>query len=212
VTAASCTGTGFARLDMAYDALGHRITLTETPAAGSVTTTAFTYGGDAVVRETSTTGTTVVTRTFTVDEAGAIVKMHVTGMGTPNDGDYLVTWNGHGDAVELSRIDPDTGLLAPANRFSYGTWGTPTLTTVGGFGDLGFRYRYVGRFDVQWDSSTNVPAGLLYMHARHYSPEIGRFLQPDPSALNLYRDAGNNPATNADPAGYAGGCSHSSTA
>jgi hypothetical protein len=63
--AASCTGTGFARLDMAYDALGHRLTLTETPAAGPATVTAFTYAGDAVVRETSTTGTTTVTRTFT---------------------------------------------------------------------------------------------------------------------------------------------------
>ncbi len=28
------------------------------------------------------------------------------------------------------------------------TWGTPTLSTVTGYGDLGFRYRYVGRFDV----------------------------------------------------------------
>lgn len=28
------------------------------------------------------------------------------------------------------------------------TWGTPTLATLNGYGDLGFRYRYVGRFDV----------------------------------------------------------------
>lgn len=54
-------------------------------------------------------GATTVTRTFTVDEAGSIVKMTVAGMGAPGDGDYLVTWNGHGDAVELARIDPATG-------------------------------------------------------------------------------------------------------
>ncbi len=196
---ASCTGTGFARLDATYDGEGHRIGLTETPASGPATTTVFTYGGDAVGREVATTGSVVVTRTFTTDEAGAIVKMTraTTGGSTADDGTYLVVWNGHGDAVELLRIDPDTGALAPANRFSYDTWGTPTLVTVGTFGDVGFRYRYVGRFDVQWDSSTAVPAGLLYMHARHYSPEIGRFLQPDPSAMeaNLYAYAENSPVT-----------------
>jgi hypothetical protein len=41
------------------------------------------------------------------------------------------------------------------------------------------------------------------MGARHYSPSLGRFLQPDPSALeeNLYRYAGNSPVTNVDPTG-----------
>jgi hypothetical protein len=41
------------------------------------------------------------------------------------------------------------------------------------------------------------------MHARHYSPLTGRFLQPDPSAAetNLYGYAGNNPATTVDPSG-----------
>lgn len=102
-----------------YDGEGHRVRLVETPASGTPTTTDFAYQGDAVVRETAVTGTTTVTRTFTVDEAGSIVRMTVAGMGTPNDGDYLVTWNGHGDAVELARIDPGTGLLSPANRFTY---------------------------------------------------------------------------------------------
>jgi RHS repeat-associated protein len=204
--ATSCTGTGLARLDSVYDGEGHRIRLVETPAGQNPvpTITDFTYEGDKVVREVATTGTTVRTRTFTVDEAGAIVKMVLaTTGGSTDDGTYLVTWNGHGDAVELSRIDLGTGLLTPANRFTYSTWGTPVLQTVGTFGDLGFRYRYVGRFDVQWDSTPAVPAELLYMHARHYSPEIGRFLQPDPSAAeaNLYGYASNSAVSNTDPSG-----------
>jgi RHS repeat-associated protein len=199
----SCTGSGFARLDSVYDGEGHRVRLVETPASGTPTATDFAYQGDAVVRETAVTGTTTVTRTFTVDEAGTIVRMTVAGMGTPNDGDYLVTWNGHGDAVELARIDPGTGLLSPANRFTYSAWGTPALATVGAFGDLGFRYRYVGRHDVQLDSTAGVPAELLYMHARHYIPEVGRYLQPDPSAAeaNLYAYTANSPITNVDPSG-----------
>ena len=41
------------------------------------------------------------------------------------------------------------------------------------------------------------------MHARTYSPTLGRFLQPDPIAAegNLYAYAGNSPITKADPSG-----------
>ena len=96
------------------------------------------------------------------------------------DGTYLVSHNGHGDTIGLAEILGD-GSLAPAARVTYTTWGTPEITSVGTYGDLGFRYLYVGRFDVQWDEFAG--AGLHYVHARHYIPEFGRFLQPDPSAL-----------------------------
>jgi RHS repeat-associated protein len=208
--ASSCTGTP-ARLDMTYDAQGHRIRLVETPAAGGspVVTTDFSYEGERVVREVSTSSAgPIVTRTFTTDEAGAILKMTVvtTGGGsTADDGTYLVTYNGHGDAISLAEIDPTTGVLTTANRVTYSTWGTPAVTTHNGYASLGFRYLYVGRFDVQWDDFAS--AGLLYMHARHYHPEFGRFLQPDPSAqeTNLYAYAGNSPITKIDPSGLRGG-------
>jgi RHS repeat-associated protein len=198
----SCTGTGFYRLDSTYNAEGHRIRLVETPDAGTATTIDFTYEGDKVVREVETGPTEVITRTFTVDEAGTIRKMVYASVpaDATNDGTYLVTYNGHGDAVLLSKVDTDGTLLA-ANRFTYTTWGTPTTSLVGSYGDLGFRYRYVGAHDVQWDGYEG--AGLLYMHARHYHPEFGRFLQPDPSELeaNHYAYAENNPVTKIDPSG-----------
>ncbi len=48
--------------------------------------------------------------------------------------------------------------------------------------------------------------GLLYARARHYEPETGRFLQPEPMGLfqpNLYSYASNNPVVFSDPSGFA---------
>jgi len=46
--------------------------------------------------------------------------------------------------------------------------------------------------------------GLIYLRARYYAPQDGRFTQRDPSGLeaNLYLYAGANPVTNTDPSGY----------
>ena len=119
-------------------------------------------------------------------------------MGSPVD--YVPVWNGHGDAVNLSRLNAD-GTLTLANSYRYETWGKPTTATHNAIPDLGFRFLYVGEFDVQWDAELGL--GLVYMHARHYSPALGRFLQPDPdrSEANLYAYAANNPVTELDPDG-----------
>jgi RHS repeat-associated protein len=64
-------------------------------------------------------------------------------------------------------------------------------------------YTLAGR---EFDTET----GNIYCRARYYSPEIGRFLQQDPSpgdlsspitSVNRYIYAGNNPIMNSDPSG-----------
>ena len=47
------------------------------------------------------------------------------------------------------------------------------------------------------------PSGLLQLGARFYSPQIGRFIQQDPtgSGINWYTYAGNNPVVFIDPDG-----------
>jgi RHS repeat-associated protein len=198
---ATCAA-GFDKVEFTYDAQGHRTQLKTTSAAGAVSTTDFRYQDDAIVEERLTDAahpSGAVVRTYLTDDTGSIVRMTIP-VGETGAGSYLVTWSGHGDALGLWRIESD-GSLTLANSFSYTTWGAPTTATHNGIPDLGFRFLYVGEFDVQWDDPFGL--GLHYMHARHYSPALGRFLQPDPdrSEANLYAYAANSPVTEIDPDG-----------
>lgn len=187
---------GYDKVTFAYDGEGHRTRITTMSAGGSTSTTEFRYQGNAVVEE-KVSGTVV--QRFVTDESGTISKLIVP-TGQPYAGTYLVNWNGHGDALNLLQVNGD-GTTTLANSFTYDSWGRPTTSTHNSIGDLGFRYLYVGEFDVQWDDSFGL--GLHYMHARHYAPSLGRFLQPDPAALenNLHAYVANSPVTGTDPSG-----------
>ena len=191
-----CVGSGFDRVDVEYDGEGHRTKITTTPASGAAVVTTFRYQGDSIAAEYKD-GTLV--REYTVDSSGTISKVTVPA-GQTGTGTYLVTWNGHGDALALYRIESN-GTLTLANSYTYSTWGKPTTTTHNSIADLGFRFLYVGAADVQWDGAYGLD--LLYMHARHYSPSLGRFLQPDPSRQEerLFSYAEDGPITRVDPSG-----------
>jgi RHS repeat-associated protein len=198
--ASACKVSGCAtgdKVTMRYDAEGRRVELVTRPSGGSDTTTTFRYQGDAIAQEL-VAGT--VTRTYVTDDGGAVVKFCDPDCSGSNP-QYLVTWNGHGDAASIWKIDTTTGALTLANSFTYTTWGAPTTTTHNSIADLGFRFLYVGRGGVAWDNAYGL--GLEYMSARHYSPALGRFLQPDPShrSQNLYSYVGDNPVTKVDPSG-----------
>jgi len=200
-----CTGQSL-HFYFAYDADGRRTTkeYTEGGFGGTSELITFRYDGDAITAE-YVDG--VLAREYLVDESGGIVKM-VIPPGQQNPGTYIVNWNGHGDALGLWRIKSD-GSLELANSFLYGTWGgggvqDEAINSATGlpYGDLGFTFLYAGQFGVQYDDF-GFGLDLHYMRARHYSPEFGRFLQPDPSAqeANLYGYANQNPVTNVDPTG-----------
>jgi RHS repeat-associated protein len=78
--------------------------------------------------------------------------------------------------------------------FHYDLTGTPTETSTHGVVDL-----YAGE---RWISELR----LYDLRNRFMSPELGRFLQPDPigfkgDASNLYRYCGNDPVNRSDPTG-----------
>jgi len=198
-----CAGT-YNELEFTYDGEGHRTQIKkyDSGSGTAVATCDFRYQGDAIVEEKLTDAahpSGAVVRSYIVDSSGAATKMAIAA-GETGAGTYLVTWNGHGDALALWKINGD-GTLTLANSFAYTTWGAPTTSTHNSIPDLGFRFLYVGSSGVAWDSLHGL--GLAYMGARHYSPATGRFLQPDPSAQedNLYEYAANSPLTFTDPDG-----------
>jgi RHS repeat-associated protein len=191
----SCVGS-IDKVDFTYDGEGHRTQIREYTSGTLTTTRDFRYQGDAIVEE-STNGS--VSRGYVVDEQGTLIRFCDPSCASPT-ASYLVTWNGHGDALAAWQIESD-GTLTLANSYTYDSWGTPTTTVASGFADLGLRFLYVGAHDVQWDDFSGV--SLYYMHARHYSPAIGRFLQPDPARAeaNQYGYAGDNPIAGVDSSG-----------
>jgi YD repeat-containing protein len=131
VTACKSTtcASGFDKVEFTYDGEGHRTQIVATAAGGSVTTTLFRYQGDAVVEE-KVNGTVV--REFVSDGSGTISKLAIPA-GQTDAGTYLITWNGHGDALNLLRVNGDgTTTLANLNRPGFrgdsGDWISSGLT------------------------------------------------------------------------------------
>ncbi len=89
-----------------------------------------------------------------------------------------------------------TGSVLAGRRTQYEPYGTPTTTPRNG------EPSYTGH---QYDQTT----GLIYAQARFYDPTLGRFLSPDPMAVdttsafnfNRYAYANNSPYKFTDPDG-----------
>jgi RHS repeat-associated protein len=85
----------------------------------------------------------------------------------------------------------EPGGSGPAETYTYSDYGAPQSGTWLAYQYAGYRY----------DSET----GLYYVNARYYNPNLGRFLQADPSGvqggINLYAYAGNDPVNHVDPTG-----------
>jgi RHS repeat-associated protein len=114
----------------------------------------------------------------------------------------LRSYNGSGAFV----VDQDTSELV--ERTAYMPFGAldadwRPLRWQGSREDI----KYTGH----WDEAQ---VGLVYMGARYYSPQLGRFISPDPLTIhgrggdpNPYEYANGNPFTYTDPTGLLGNCS-----
>jgi RHS repeat-associated protein len=86
-------------------------------------------------------------------------------------------------------------------NYAYDPFGVPLMG-----GEVSNPYQFTGE---AWDAEV----GLLYLRARYYQPEVGRFITKDPwlgdtwapGSLNRYAYVDNNPPNLADPTGLDGG-------
>ncbi len=173
---------GGQNLQYKYDGFGNRIARTE---GGSETRYVLDLNGDMsnVLAET--------------DSAGNITNYYVYGLGpvskiTAGGQRYTYHFDNIGNTVSMT--DDSQKVV---NKYAYDEFGkalSVSETTPNSF-------RYVGKYGVMDEGN-----GLLYMRARYYDVENGRFISKDPLGfnggdLNLYEYVGGNPVTSIDPTG-----------
>ncbi len=175
-----------------------------TAATGSMSAT-YTYNGDGLRISKTVNG--VMTRhvwdgsqiALELNGAGTVTQKYIRGInliaaenGSGVRSYYL--YNGHGDVVKLANSSGDA-----IKSYDYDAFGNEKNidnndTNV---------FRYAGEY---FDKET----GTIYLRARYYNPEIGRFItedsywgeDSDPLMLNLYTYCYNDPVNRIDPSGH----------
>ena len=105
----------------------------------------------------------------------------------------------HADHLGSTRL-VTTSVATVAKSYDYAAFGKIVSETGRGTNSIGFN-----------GHETDADCGLVYMKARYYDPDLGRFISPDsivpdpfnPQALNRYSFVYNNPISNTDPSGHA---------
>jgi len=142
-----------------------------------------------------------VTERTTYTIAGQMVAVRSAGV-------LYYTYTDHlGNVVLLSKTNGSivSGSNARYDPFgNYRTWpGSNVNPTISDRGFTGHVHDNTGAYPTQ-----NV--GLIYMNARYYLPEVGRFISPDsivpeaenPQSYNRYSYALNSPLNYTDPTGH----------
>ncbi len=165
-----------------YDPLGHRkqksVSLTNS-------STQFVLAGDAEIADYNCNSGTCIPWALTVRGVGGLPVVSIT----PGSGGHTYY---HHDVLGSTTAATVPGMNGAAEVYTYSEFGATSSGSLA--------YRFGG---YRYDAETS----LYYVHARYYSPALGRFLQTDPAGLsggtNLYAYVGNDPINLIDPSGLA---------
>ncbi len=191
--------TGYQTMSFAYDADGQRVMTTRHD--GTIVYTPFL---DYEMEDPPGSGANTVRTTYRL--AGQIVAVQ-TKVGA-NPGTYYYTYTDHlGNVVVLSYTGGTPFYSSLARYDPFGNYRTTPVTTtnpaITSHGFTGHQHNNTGLYPTQ-----NV--GLIYMNARYYLPEVGRFISPDsivpepenPQSYNRYSYVLNSPLSYTDPTGH----------
>ena len=130
------------------------------------------------------------------DASGSITAYYVYGLGliskiTPSNEVYYYHYDGIGSTIGMS-----DSLGNIVNKYAYDAFGKVLNQEE----VISNPFKYVGQFGVMDEEN-----GLLYMRARYYDPDVGRFISKDPigilGGLNMFTYVQNNPVNEIDPEG-----------
>jgi len=153
------------------------------------TQTVYVYDGAQVIAEYSLVSQTLTLKKRFIYGPGIDEPVcMITYSGGSESGRYFYHFDGQGNVIALSNSSGNV-----VEEYEYDVYGLVSVQSLGQTWDrsqYGNPYLFTGR---RWDGDT----GLYYYRARMYSPDLGRFLQPDPlgyfDGMNLYAYCGNNP-------------------
>jgi RHS repeat-associated protein len=160
-------------IQMTYDGLGRRVSITELHGTTVLTANTFVWCNERICQERDVTGHTVVEQVFKMGEQ-------------INGTNYYWATDRLGSVREMT----DSGGALHAN-YDYDPWGRQTKITGDVDGDFGFTGFYINK-------STN----LYLTHYRAYDTNQARWISRDPiQAPNLYEYVVDNPLIFKDPNG-----------
>ncbi len=133
------------------------------------------------------------------DEGGALNKHYLTGFGLVGSVDssgQTIYYDFDAEGATIGLTDSSGNYI---NRYVYDPYGRKVSSVEG----VSNHFEFVGRYGVMKETH-----GLLWMRARYYDPDLGRFCAEDPlhlaaGDLNLYRYVENSPLTRTDSTGLA---------
>jgi RHS repeat-associated protein len=185
-------------LQYQYDGLFNRVSKTD-----SGTTTKYLVDPNGFLPQViaEMDGAYNITSYYVYDGIGLVAKM------TPSGSIYFYHYNGSGNTIAMT---DSSGSMV--NKYAYDEFGNLVNLQE----SVPNPFLFVGQYGVMDDDN-----GLLYMRARYYDPQVGRFINKDPIGFagglnlygymdnvgkshldtNLYTYTGDNPVNDMDPLG-----------